>query len=238
MPSMSNKELIALYFEGELNSEQKIRFEELLRNDEDFREEVEFEQSVKLAIISIKKDNLRNKLHRLETPKEKKNYVFIGIAASIIIIAGVFGLLNTSQNYTNDELYAQYFEPYSNIIAPSSRGDASKNEINLAFRYYDSKNYKIASEKFESLFASTGTSYFLFYQAISELLIDNTDTAIKLLEQHKKYNDRLSNQTDWYLALALLKADQTDTAKKLLAEIIDNKSYNYESAKEILEKMD
>ena len=51
-------------------------------DDEDFREEVEFEQSVKLAIISIKKDNLRNKLHRLETPKEKKNYVFIGIAFS------------------------------------------------------------------------------------------------------------------------------------------------------------
>ena len=235
---MTNEELIALYFEGKLNSEQQAYFDELLRNDVGFKEELEFEQAVKTAIISTKKDNLRNKLHRLETPKEKKNYVFIGIAASIIIALGVFGLLKTSQSFTSDELYAQYFEPYSNIIAPSSRGDASKNEINIAFRYYDSKNYKIASEKFESLFASSETSYFLFYQAICELLIDNTDKAIKLLEQHKKYNDRLSNQTSWYLALAFLKANQTDTAKELFVKIIDNKSYNYESAQEILEKMD
>lgn len=235
---MTNEELIALYFEGKLNSEQQVYFDELLRNDMGFKEELEFEQAVKTAIISTKKDNLRNKLHRLEPPKEKKNYVFIGIAASIIIALGVFGLLKNSQSFTGDELYAQYFEPYSNIIAPSSRGDASKNEINIAFRYYDSKNYKIASEKFESLFASSETSYFLFYQAICELLIGNTDKAIKLLEQHKKYNDRLSNQTDWYLALAFLKSNQTDTAKELLVKIIDNKSYNYESAQEILEKMD
>lgn len=234
---MKNEELIALYFEGKLNAEQKARFDYLMQDDEAFKAQVTLEEQVKTAIISAKKDDLRQKLKQLEKPKKTSKYYIIAIAASLIIALGIFSLLKPTQTVSNQDLYAQYFEPYSNIIAPASRGDETEDEKSTAFRYYDAKDYKTALNKFETLYTTTQDSYYLFYQGICELELGNTQNAIALFKDHKNYTDRVSTQTNWYLALAYLKANNTKDAKVLLQTINTKKAYKYKAAEAILKKL-
>lgn len=238
MHNMKNKELIALYFEEKLNVEQKARFDDSMQHDEEFKAQFTFEAQLKKAIISTKKDKLRNKLKQLEQPKKRFNYyALFAIAASLIIALGIFKLMQPTGSISNDALFAQHFQPYSNIIAPTTRGEETKDSISEAFRYYDIENYKIASEKFKTLYTETNTSYYLFYQGICELQLGNTEIAITLFKAHQKYTDKLSTQTNWYLALAYLKANNKKEAKNLLHIIIAQKTYKYIAAKAILKKL-
>ncbi|MFK7834566.1 MAG: tol-pal system YbgF family protein [Winogradskyella sp.] len=234
---MKNDELIALYFEGQLNADQSTRFNQLLQSDSAFKSQVMLEEQVKTAIISIKKDELHQKLKQLEQPKKTSKYLLVAIAASLVIALGIFSLLQPTNSVSNDALFAQYFKPYTNIIAPASRGDVTENKISEAFRYYDLKDYKTALIKFDSLYASTQKSYYLFYKAICQLQLGNTKNAIALFKTHQNYSDKLSEQTLWYLALAHLKTNNTKDAKRLLQTISTQKSYKYKSAEALLKKI-
>ena len=63
---MEHKELIELYFEDKLSTEQKTVFENLLDTDQEFRAQFELEEQVKKAIISTKKDDLKERLKQIE----------------------------------------------------------------------------------------------------------------------------------------------------------------------------
>ncbi|MBC2844162.1 hypothetical protein [Winogradskyella flava] len=235
---MKHEELIALYFEDQLNVQQKLEFENLLRMDTTFKAQFELEQQVKTAIISAKKDVLKARLQQLEQPKKSYTFYLTRIAASIIIALGVFGIWQQNTPLDNNQLFTEYFEPYTNIIVPSERGKATDDDKTEAFRYYDTKNYTLASEKFEDLYKATSTSYYLFYQAICELQLENPSKAILLLETHQKYSDKVSEHRNWYLALAYLKANSIEQSKALLQQIISKKTYKYKAAKDILKKID
>ena len=234
---MENEELIALYFEDQLNAEQQLEFDNLLRTNTEFKAQFELEQQVKIAIISNKKENLRQRLQKLEQPKKSSKFYGIAIAASLVIALGVFGVLQQNKTVDNNQLFAEYFQPYANVIVPNARGNQVNNIKTEAFRYYDIKNYKLASKKFEYLYQSTKTSYYLFYKAICELELDNTNKAIALLEAHKQYSDKVSEHRNWYLALGYLKANNTDASKILLQQIINKKTYKYKAAEAILKKI-
>ena len=234
---MKKDDLIALYFEGKLDAIQTARFEDLLQNDPDFQARFAFEKQVKQAIISTKKEALQTKLKGLEQPKPQSRYYILAIAASLIIALGLFALLKPTAETSNQELFAQYYQPYTNIIEPASRGNEVQNDRSLAFRLYDSEDFKTASPLFENLYNKTQEPYYLFYQGICELDLGNNQNAIVLFQSHKNYSDKLSTQTDWYLALAYLKVDKLKNAKSLLQNIIAQKSFKYRDAEAILEKL-
>lgn len=235
---MTHDELIALYFEYRLNTEQQIEFDKLLRTNANFKAQFDLEQQVKTAIISSKKDDLRQRLQQLEQPKKRSKFYTIGIAASLIIGLGILSLWLQNRPVDNNQLFAAYFEPYANVITPSERGNDASTPKTKAFRYYDTQNYEAASTQFETLYQSTNTSYYLFYQAICELQLNNTNKAISLLEAHQHYEDKVSQHRNWYLALAYLKADNLEKSQEILKQIISEKTYKYKSAEAILEKID
>ena len=235
---MSNEELIALYFDGQLSNPQKDRFNRLLETDPDFKAQVVFERQVKKAIMSTKTDALREKLKSLEQPKKKSNHYFwLAIAASIVVAVGIFTFLKPSSEVSNKELFETYFEPYANVIAPTTRGDVYtvKNE---AFINYENSFYREAREQFSSLYVSTKEPYYLFYQAMCDLQLDKTESAISSLSTLQELQFRLSPQVTWYLALAYLKTDQNQKAKAQLKKIIEEKHYKHQSAEELLKKID
>ncbi|MGC1472049.1 MAG: hypothetical protein WA775_05615 [Psychroserpens sp.] len=235
---MKHKELIALYFDGTLDKEQTALFDDLILHNAEFKAQVEIEQNTKKAIISIKKDDLKNRLQQLEQPKNKTKFYRIAIAASLIITLGIFGLSQLNTPVSNDQLFAEHFEPYTNIIIPASRGDEIKDAKSEAFAYYDAKNYSLACQKFETLYNATTTPYYLFYQAICQLQLGKTENAIALFEMRKSISDKLSSHNTWYLALAYLKADKIENSKVLLQKISSDKSYNYKAAEDILNQLD
>ena len=234
---MKHEELIALYFEDQLNAQQQLEFDNLLCTDTSFKAQFELEQHVKTAIISTKKDTLKARLQQLEQSKKSYKFYLTRIAASIIIALSVFGIWQQNQPTDNQQLFAEYFQPYANIIAPSARGDEANDTKTEAFKSYDAKNYTLASKRFENLFETTETSYCLFYQAICELQLENTTKAISLLRAHQKYSDKVSEHRNWYLALAYLKANNIEQSKVLLQQIISKKTYKYKAAEKIIKKI-
>ena len=235
---MKHDELIALYFENRLNQAQQAEFNDLLKTNTAFKAQFELEQAVKTAIISIKKDQLKQKLHQLEQPKKRKKFHVLSIAASILITLGLFGLWWQNRPVDHNQLFAAYFKPYTNVIAPSERGHTDSDAKAEAFRNYDAGNYMVASKKFEHLYNATSTSYYLFYQAMCELELGNIQKGIRLLEQHKTLNDRFLQYTNWYLALSYLKNNNTNLAVKTLKHIVDKQTYNNKNAKKLLAKID
>ena len=234
---MKNEKLIALYFDGKLNADQKTLFDSLMSTNAKFKAQVILEQETKTAIISIKKDHLKHTLQQLEQSKKTFKFYKIALAASLVIALGIFGLSQQNSKISNDTLFAQHFKPYTNIITPTSRGNETLDEKNNAFRNYDARNYEIASNQFNRLYLSSNTSYYLFYQGICELQLGNTQKAITLFEARKNDSDKLSNHNTWYLALAYLKNKNSAACKLLLKEIISKKSYKYKIAEDILKKI-
>ncbi|WP_299097185.1 hypothetical protein [uncultured Winogradskyella sp.] len=238
---MEHKRLIELYFEDKLSNEQKTVFENLLDTDEKFRTQFELEEQVKKAIISTKKDDLKEHLKQIEHQQANKKatkYYKIAIVASLITCLSIVGIWKQNQPISNDALFAVYFQPYDNIIVPNSRSNEIESPRVIAFRNYDTQNYKIASKQFADLYKNTSTSYYLFYQAICELQLGNTDKSIDLFNSHKQYSDNLSQHRNWYLALAYLKANDLEKSQKILTQIISAKAYKYKDAETILEKLD
>lgn len=230
------------YFSGTLSESDLREFEILLKTDPDFKEKFEFEKDVRAAIISEKKDNLRRGFQTIEKNRQAEkgknsNLVKYLIAASVAILLGIVGFNYFNKPISNENLFAQNFEPYRNIIEPITRNNNQKNERQFAFESYEMGNYKKAVTSFEQLYKSSGETYYLFYIANAEMALGKNNEAIKNLETHQKYNDEFFEKSQWYLALAYLSNNQTEKAKILLKAISKNKTFNYKNAAAILEKL-
>jgi len=235
---MDKEKLIYQYFHGSLSEEEQQEFNRLLKEDPQFQRNLEFEEQTKKAIISIKKDKLQRHLEYLETSAKRKNKVSYFWAASIIIAVGIVSyVLFYQPNFSNDELYAEYFEPYPNIIAPPVRGNDSMSKIQEDFLAYEKRDFKSASVIFEKRYQQKRAPFYLFYQGVSELQLGNTYKAIVVFEKQIAEHDRFENYSKWYLALAYLKANEAEKYEPLLNKIIKEKSFNYRSAKKILKKI-
>lgn len=235
-------DLINNYFSRSLTQNERQEIRHLLKTDPEFKERFEFEKDVRSALISEKKEKLRSTFRNVEKnqPKAESNNSNLTkylIAASIAILLGFLGFNYFNAPITNEKLFAQNFEPYRNIIEPVTRANGTKTEKQKAFEDYENGAYKIAIASFEKLYESTGETYYLFYIANAEMAEKNTTAAIKTLETHQRYKDEFSEKSQWYLALAYLSNNETEKAKTLLKTILENETYNYKKARELLKNL-
>lgn len=236
---MDKERLIANYFLDNLSEDEKRMFDTLFETDADFKKEVKFQNSVKQAVVKKEHDQLKQQLQGFEKEFNitKTRKLWWAAAASVLILVTI-GLYLFNPNYSNDELFAMYFQPAKNIVHPIVRNGEHQNDKTTAFIVYQKKDYMLAQKQFNSLFTKTQESPFLFYEAMALLKINQVDLAIKKLEAHKRYDDTLSEMTNWYLALAYLKHKETDAAKAILNQIVgDSNAYNYKDAKALLKKL-
>ena len=235
---MDKEKLIYRHFHGSLSDEEQQEFNRLLKEDLQFQRDLEFEEQTKKAIISIKKDELESHLNEMETDSKKTNKTSYFWAATIIIAVGITSYILFNQpNFSNDQLYAEYFEPYPNIIAPPVRGKDSISKIQEDFLAYEKGDFKSAAVIFEKRYQQKRAPYYLFYQGVSELQLGNTEKAIAVFEKQIAEHDRFENYSKWYLALAYLKINEAEKYEPLLNKIIKEKSFKYQSAKKILKKI-
>ncbi|CAM1374081.1 tetratricopeptide repeat protein [Tenacibaculum xiamenense] len=263
--SLEEDILIERYLKNELDNKERTVFEERLKKDSEFNEKVSFEkelfssfnenewnfhhdneedvkdlesyfekkevkelqQNIKSSFESIKKKN---------SPKIKRLYYVLAVAASIALLLGVFlNPFNPAPN--SNELFAHY----SSQELPTfvNRGDNSLDELVKAENYYKEKDYAKASEIFNNalekgkasanVYIYSGLSYIqLGEQKKSEEIFDSLINS-DLIDAEKGY---------WYKALLYLKSNNAQEAKKELNYIVKNTLYNTQKARELLEKID
>lgn len=243
---MNNIELIDKYFENSLTPKEQNSFNDLLQNDKEFKTEFLFQKDLQKVIAINRREGIKQDLQQFEKEFQKKTKgTFFNkwlIAASIALLIG-FGLWFVKDSYfpSNEQLYAQNFEPYRNIVQPIVRGESPKTIEYSAFVAYENKDYHKAINLFNSVTNPNETSI-QFYKAMSFLSLNKTDDAIQTLlpiatlKEVESSSKNFTEMANWYLGLAYLKNDNLEKALSQFSIVANHPTYTFkkEEAKKII----
>ena len=98
---------------------------------------------LKKVIAKSEYERGKDFLKKVETSKPFRLHKLL-IAASIVFIGVTFlySIINKPSN--SQQLFAEYFKPYENIISPKLRGNSENNDLVKAMLLYESNSNKEA----------------------------------------------------------------------------------------------
>lgn len=205
------------------------------------------EEDLKKVIRAQLRDELKAELEATEMEiLEKKSgakvisfkRIIMAAAAVVLLLVGVwFMLKNPTKNST--ELYAQYYQPFDNVILPVNRSTSDVPEgdiLQQAFISYENGAYPEAEKLFSQLPDSLArTPDIQFYQSLVLLENNKNAEAQTVLEELVSQNNfQFQKQAEWYLALVYLKIDEQKKMNILLEKISKDAGHPFEKeAKEL-----
>ncbi len=216
-------ELLDQYLQNTLAPAERVALEARLQNDEGLRNTLEDLKVLQAGIRESSRMQIKSQLVEIENklPQPGKVISFrpwaVGIAATVVL--AVVSILLWPRPTGPQELFAQYFEPYPNVIMPTVRGDLEPDTTLMAkaYRAYDSGDYEKAIRFFEQVGTKDEGVY--LYLGNSYLAIDSTEKAIVCFEKVISDFDVFDEQAEWYLGMAYLKTGDLKEAKSLLSII-------------------
>jgi hypothetical protein len=241
-----NIELIERYFDNEMSEQEKADFISNVKNDVELRHLFDREQ---LLINTVRFTAARNNINflrdldrtlpaiSLERPAKKWLHYAAAASVTLLIAVGIF--IYNSKAVDPTALYAQYFTPYPNTVAPTLRGQENLNP--LAFREYDQQNFSKAANEFKELLSQETDpqkiANILMLLGNSSLALNNVAEAKINFEKCRQRSPELALQATWYLALCNLKEGKISETRVLLEEVAATNNEYQSSAKELLEKL-
>ncbi len=238
---MDKDTLIHKYFLQTLTDQERVELDMLLENDAEFKATFELEKDLQAVLIDTGKDDLRAQFVDFENQDVEQEqetpfpfFLKYAIAACVIIGLSVYGSKFFINTTNTDDLFAQNFEAYRNIVQPIERGEGLDTPEEEAFFKYETKEYQAAIESFQTEFSKTEKPYYLFYTANAYLALGDTKKAIPLLEKHQSFKDNFYEKSQWYLALAYIKDKNKSKSIPLLETISRSDGYHHKEAKILL----
>jgi tetratricopeptide (TPR) repeat protein len=246
-------EQIENYLAGNISPQEKARFEEQIRLDAHLAQEVEALRTARFvlktgALLDIK-EQLRGYSKELEKGDKKKGKVVFphpwvwAVAASVVLAVGLF--LWIGKGNTNEQLFAEYYRPYPNFVAPVKMGEQdysySDTTKRKAFFAYDQGSYKDAIPLFKQCLVDQNDSVVTYYLGNAylgaNLPKEASETYLPLLQLEGK-GFLFFIQTQWYLSLCYLKMNRLQEARQILETIRSSKNEYSERADQLLMKLD
>ena len=244
---MEREMLLEKYLEEELTEEERKEFEMLLKSDADFSREVKFHADLKRVTESDDDDNFKEMLSdfeaeaRMEKPSVKKSPTKWLVAASISLLAGLTYFFNVDQFASTQDLFADNFKPYPNLVHRIVRSGEAQDKKIKAFSAYQTGAYIEALPMFTELYASDKEPYYLFYSANALIELNRAREAVPMLQEHLRITqitDTLVEKSPWYLAMAYLQLDEKENAIKMLNAVIKNGTYKVDDAQKLLNALE
>lgn len=214
-------------------------------------EEDRLEKAAKAAISTEGRQQLRLRMEQLEKDWQKSQspsrpialwrrpQAWLLVAAVVLFV--ILGWRQFNPSERQQDLFAQYFEPYRSPTI--TRGEAANEEDwQSAVGAYQAADYARAISHFQAAkLQEDSLGYLLdFYLANSYLaqIPPQTDLAIQALSTVLNGDHLYLEQARWLLALAHLAAEQTNESRQLLNRIVEDKSYQWEAAAELLDVLE
>src|SRR4030042_4769284 len=182
-------EFIERYLDGEMNSPELIWFEKELDSNEWLQKEVKLRKKVNQAILDENSMKFRDELEDAyadymnngDSSSDRKRKFIVTGSVLVSVMAGVILILYlTGKQYTNQQLFDKYYEPYESNITFRSADNELNPDLVLAMQFYENKNYNEALKLFESiLLTEPGRVGLNFYSGISQMEIKEYDIAGK-----------------------------------------------------------
>lgn len=243
---MSNKETQATqffedserYLTDAMTFSERAAFDEKLTTNPAFLSKFKEHKALILGIESaVLKEQLQHYHASFKTGRDKKtftakkapSYLWFGMAASLVVLLGIFFFFNNSNHA--DALFAKHFVPDPGL--PTTMGASENYTFFDGMVNYKREEYKTAITKWESLYETKANNDTLnYFLGVAQLANENALEAIPYLEKVVPEKESMF-QVDihHYLGLAYLKTGSIEKAKHNL-----QKSKKAESA-EILDEL-
>lgn len=227
------------YVNGEMTTSEVNVFEQRMRENGALAEEVLLHRDVLVGMNQYFNLDLKKKLQEEEARLKKKPvnvFKWVGIAASIVLIIAAYFVFFTGQT-DPQQLYAQYYQPYPNIVAPAQRSD--DNTANQGLSLYEAGNYTEALKFFnQQISEGKDDAYLLFYAGIASLNTNAEASAIEYFEKVVNRQDAtFASPAQWYLGLTYLKLEQKRDAVQIFEEIKASENDYSQRASDVLENL-
>jgi tetratricopeptide (TPR) repeat protein len=225
-------DLIDKYKSGLLNNEELEALKLRTAQDTEFSDFLQMEENLQGA-FQFNEAKMLKESFILEDPHVTipfyKTTLFKVAATIFAIIVSTILLLNQKPDF--NEVYAQYYEPYPNVVAPILRSGSTNNE---AFVLYEASEYQEALAIFREQDEKTNT----FYIGQCLLAMGSYAEAADSFKTIKETDSKFAVPSQWYLALAYLQLDNEKEARAMLYNLKDNKTQYAQKAREMLEALE
>lgn len=259
---------IEKYLNGELEGEDKQRFEAQLQEDTALQQTVKIYQEMRglynendwklsdsdqfattkkhLAYLQSEKGKaMKQAVLEAETAYfsasslgVKKLIMWAGSIAAILVIG--FFVLFQSKKLGSDQLYSQYHNQWEELPSLTLRSETTQlSDIEDVFV---NKEYTKALNLLQGYITAEPekvNSQILLYLGVTQLELAKADQAILTFKQLANSDTVDAEKAQWYIALAYLKMDNKSKAKVALNLLLnDSMKFKDEEANEILEHLD
>jgi len=253
---MKNFNKIHKYLTSDLPKEESENFESKIQQDPDLALEVE-QQRLEYEILKVaERESMRKKLQELRaehateatTPSIEKEPVSINknrrklfpiitaIAASIILVIGLFQFVLSEETNTSNYQLALELDPYSDNSP--RRGDTDKNETEFRNDFLaivhsaDKKNVQEAINYFLSISDKNSIFYpeAQMYLGKAYLLkqdFKNAANTFQAIENSTLFDKRSKDMAEYYLAVTYLLSNQEKAAQETIKKINTATNHRY-----------
>ncbi len=239
-PEESNQyEQIQRYLDAALSDEERKKFEQQLKSDKKLEELVLLQKKLKRVLNS--ETTIRNTLSVIRTEEEaiskrlkpqkrnRKIFRFMGIAASILLIAVAiwFFLPSTTQN--NFGAFHKH-----NQISLNQKSGTTTNLSKLE-ELFNKANYKECLEKIKPSWVEELKDMDVWLiQGIAQYETKQYKEALRSFDHIIQSDALIQGKANWYKAGVLLEMKKIDDAKIILEQIIKDKTFQFREAEKIL----
>lgn len=235
-------EQIETYLAGRMPDREKIDFEAQMEEDPELTREVQLHADLARGLNEPDMEQLRATIQKVIRSQGRPTIPFIRqyhrhlIAACIILILGVIAMVQFTHQPTPQQLFAQYFEPYPDVL--TSRDDTDLEPRLLeAMALYNRQEYDLASPLFEQIVeAGNATELVYLYYGVNELARGEGERALELLNSAESHTI-LEYDFKWYLVLTQLKMGNEEQAKAELTGLTKTKFKYSGKAQKLLDQL-
>jgi len=238
-------QLIELYLDGELQGDELTNFEMKIQEDREFNNEYKLHVAIRETLTNKEVNEFRDKLVRIGMQSENKREPFRLKPAALysfllfVVIATVSSYFIFRTTYSNEEIFAQYYEHYTAGSVTRGLENGTDDVFQLALKKYNNAQYKEAIKLFRQI--SDTSKLFIsceFFNGISYMELKNYKEAIHCFKPViKDANGFYYNDAVWYMGLCYIKSDEMNEAVKQFRILQKNESNYQKRAGEIIEKI-
>lgn len=224
--------LIDKHLFGTLSEIELAAFNDRLK-DPIFSDQLAFIKTTKSVAEKRGEAEIRNIFKSIDADITDQPLARPGNTKRWLLIAGVLALLAILFLYffktkkdTPEILFAEFYEPMPNMIAPIEKGDGQNTSYALGFQNYERGNYEEAIKQFDR--STTKNQNTIFYRALSLLALNQETLAMpSLTKLSNDPNAEFANAAEWYLMLLQLKLGDINACKQVGKSILAQPNHRY-----------
>lgn len=247
-------EFIERYLDGDMGCDEEKWFAKELESNTWLQKEVQLHRNVNNVIGETDVAGLQHQLDDIHASlgfdkpaiaktnahsRRTRRMAAAGSVAALVVAAGVFVFVSIFGDYSNEELFAEYYKPYDVHMNVRSGNEIIDKGLSKAMELYEEKDYYNALRLFEQILKEDESRIGLnLYSGISQMEIEEYKGANRSFQRIIDNKTNLYiDQAEWYMAFCYLMTDNRQKAIEQFSAISAGDSYYSEKAGEILSKL-